>query len=129
MADHTRGAAEKDILPTILTLLTKQQRITEHTSRLVENMVVDVSRFREQSERLAIITNKLDTSRSLLRTLTRSDWIAFRMWPNSSVFWRRNANRTRTGLALSRSSLLIGSMKLSWLCSIRLKTIVRSLKP
>jgi hypothetical protein len=61
MADQIRLTPEKDILPTILTLLTKQQRITEHTSRLVESMVTDVSRFREQSERLAIISNKLDT--------------------------------------------------------------------
>jgi hypothetical protein len=65
MADQIRGAAERDILPTILTLLTKQQRITEHTSRLVENMVADVSRFREQSERLAIMTQKLDSLEKL----------------------------------------------------------------
>jgi hypothetical protein len=61
MADQIGGAPERNILPTILTLLTKQQRITEHTSRLIESMVADVSRFREQSERLAIMSNKLDT--------------------------------------------------------------------
>jgi hypothetical protein len=65
MADRIIGAPEKDILPTILALLTKQQRIAEHTSRLVENMVADVSRFHEQSERLAIIAQKLDTLEKL----------------------------------------------------------------
>lgn len=65
MSDQIRGAHKKDILPTILTLLTKQQRITEHTSRLVESMVSDISRFREQSERFAIMSNKLDNLEKL----------------------------------------------------------------
>lgn len=45
--------------------MSKQQRITEHTSRLAESMVADVGRFREQSERLAIMSNKLDTLEKL----------------------------------------------------------------
>ncbi|MHC1742982.1 MAG: hypothetical protein AB9873_08120 [Syntrophobacteraceae bacterium] len=65
MADQTRGVAERDVLPTILTLLTKQQRIIEHTSRLVESRVADVGHFREQSERLAILTQKLDSLEKL----------------------------------------------------------------
>ena len=52
---------EKDVLPTILNLLVKQQRLSENTSRLVESMIADVGRFREQSERLAIVSNRLDT--------------------------------------------------------------------
>lgn len=51
---------DREILPTILNLLVKQQRLSENTSRLVESMVADVGKFREQSERLAIMANKLD---------------------------------------------------------------------
>jgi hypothetical protein len=71
MADQIGSTPEKEILPTILTLLTKQQRITEHTSRLVESMVTDVSRFREQSEKLAIMSNKLDTLEKLAADFDR----------------------------------------------------------
>lgn len=45
----------------ILSLLVKQQRLSENTSKLVESMVSDVGKFREHSERLAIVSNKLDT--------------------------------------------------------------------
>lgn len=48
------------MLPTILNLLVKQQRLSENTSKLVESMVSDVGKFREQSERIAIISNKID---------------------------------------------------------------------
>lgn len=52
---------EKDPLPTIFQLLVKQQRVSEQTNRLVESMVSDVGKAREQSERIAILANRVDT--------------------------------------------------------------------
>lgn len=51
---------EKDPLPTIFQLLIKQQRVSEQTNRLIESMVSDVSKAREQSERLAILVNRVE---------------------------------------------------------------------
>jgi hypothetical protein len=100
MADQIRSAPEKDILPTILTLLTKQQQITEHTSRLVENMVADVSRFREQSERLAIMSNKLDTLERLAVDFDRKrlDCLQHVADQFRSLDEKREQNKDRIGL-------------------------------
>jgi len=51
---------EKDPLPTIFQLLVKQQRVSEQTNRLVESMVNDVSKAREQSEKIAILVNRVE---------------------------------------------------------------------
>lgn len=51
---------DKDPLPTIFQLLIKQQRVSEQTNRLIESMVGDVSKAREQSERLAILINRVE---------------------------------------------------------------------
>lgn len=69
--DERSVLPEKDFLPTILSLLLKQQRLSENTSRLVESMVSDVGRYREQSERLAIVSNKLDTLEKLVSDYDR----------------------------------------------------------
>jgi len=52
---------EKDPLPHIFQLLLKQQRVSEQTQRLVESMVGDVSKAREQSEKIAIMANRIET--------------------------------------------------------------------
>lgn len=57
----------KDPLPTIFQLLVKQQRVSEQTNRLVESMVSDVSKAREQSEKIAILSNRVENlERSML---------------------------------------------------------------
>lgn len=50
----------KDDISNILNLLAKQQLMSENISKLVESMVNEIGKFREQSERLAIVTNKMD---------------------------------------------------------------------
>jgi hypothetical protein len=89
-----RGAPEKDILPTILTLL------TEHTSQLVESMVADFSRFREQSERLAIMSNKLDTQERLAADFDkkRMDCLQNVAEQFRSLEENREQNKDRIGL-------------------------------
>jgi len=49
-----------DVLPAIFQLLKEQQRVSERTGELVESIVRDISRLREQSERIAILTNRMD---------------------------------------------------------------------
>lgn len=52
--------SERDPLPTIFSLLVKQQRVSEQTNRLIESMVSDVGKAREQSEKLAILANRVE---------------------------------------------------------------------
>lgn len=50
-----------DVLPAILQLLRDQQKTSERTADLVESMTRELGvRFREQSERIAIITSRLE---------------------------------------------------------------------
>jgi len=49
-----------DVLPAIFQLLKEQQRVSERTGELVESIVRDISRLREQSERVAILMNRMD---------------------------------------------------------------------
>lgn len=52
---------EIDVLPAILQLLRDQQKTSERTGDLVESMTRELGvRFREQSERIAIITSRLE---------------------------------------------------------------------
>jgi hypothetical protein len=100
MANHAGGSSEKDILPTILTILTKQQQLTEHTSRLVESMVSDISRFREQSERFAIMSNKLDNLEKLAADFDkkRMDCLQNVTEQFRSMEEKREQNKDRIGL-------------------------------
>lgn len=52
---------EIDVLPAILQLLRDQQKTSERTGDLVESMTRELGvRFREQSERIAIIASRLE---------------------------------------------------------------------
>lgn len=52
---------EIDVLPAILQLLRDQQKTSERTGDLVESMTMELGvRFREQSEKIAIITSRLE---------------------------------------------------------------------
>ncbi len=61
----------RDLLQDILALLSRQQRVSEHTSHLVESMVGDVGRFREQSERLAILHNRIEAIERIVADFDR----------------------------------------------------------
>lgn len=105
---------EKDILATILSLLVKQQRLSENTSKLVESMVSDVGKFREQSERLAIVSNKLDT---LEKTVTdydrrRADCIQQVTEQFRQSELKREANKDRTVALEQALSSQIASLKI-----------------
>lgn len=47
-------------MPAIFQLLKEQHRVSERTGELVESIVRDISRLREQSERVAILMNRMD---------------------------------------------------------------------
>lgn len=50
-----------DVLADMLKLLYDQQKTSERTGSLVESMAMDMVRFREQSEKIAIITSRIDS--------------------------------------------------------------------
>jgi hypothetical protein len=60
VSDNPIRLESSDILPAIFQLLQEQQRVSERTGELVESIVRDISRLREQSERIAILTNRMD---------------------------------------------------------------------
>lgn len=92
--------SETDPLPTIFNLLVKQQRVSEQTNRLIESMVSDVSKAREQSERLAILANRVENlERSSIEfDRRRTDCMASVVDQFRSLEAKREQNKDRIAL-------------------------------
>ncbi len=97
MSDDKISFDERNPLPTIFQLLVRQQRVSKQTNRLVESMIADVSKAREQSERIAILTNRIETvERTILDfDRKRSECIASMVDQMRELEAKREANKDR----------------------------------
>lgn len=84
-------------LPTIFNLIVKQQAVSEQTNRLVEGIMNDVSKVREQSERLAILVNRVETMERAVAELSklRNDCVSGLTEQIKSLDQKREENKDR----------------------------------
>lgn len=105
--------SERDRLLTIFSLLVKQQRVSEQTNRLIKSMVSDVSKAREQSEKLAILANRVENLEraSMEFERRRNDCIASVLEQFRAVEIKREENKDRIAQLERDLSRQIGSLK------------------
>lgn len=100
-------------LPTIFNLIVKQQAVSEQTNRLVEGIMNDVSKVREQSERLAILVNRVETMERAVAELAklRNDCVAGLTEQIKSLDQKREENKDRIAKVEQRISREISELR------------------
>jgi DNA anti-recombination protein RmuC len=88
---------ETNPLPTIFNLIVKQQAVSEQTNRLVEGIMNDVSKVREQSEKLAILMNRVENMERSVTELAklRNDCISAVTDQIKALDQKREENKDR----------------------------------
>lgn len=102
-----------DPLPTIFNLIVKQQRVSEQTNRLMEGIMTDVSKVRDQSEKLAILINRVETIERSIADMAklRNDCITSMTEKIKMLDEKREQNKDRISMLEQQFNRQMGEIR------------------